>query len=147
MTNLNCGSLSWVAVKRRGRRQGFGLAGTKHHCGDREAAVLPTRLRLPASSHPPLTSVADPDPNSDPHVFGPPGSGSGSISQRYGSGRILLSWSINSKKILDLYCFVTYFWFFTFEKRCKIPSKSNMQINFFFKLVFCWHLEGQWHCR
>jgi hypothetical protein len=27
-------------------------------------------------------SVADPDP----HVFGPPGSGSGSISQRYGSG-------------------------------------------------------------
>jgi hypothetical protein len=38
------------------------------------------------------TSVADPDPNPDPypdppdpHVFGPPGSGSGSISQRYGS--------------------------------------------------------------
>ncbi len=30
-----------------------------------------------------LTSVADPDPP-DPHVFGPPGSGS--ISQRYGSG-------------------------------------------------------------
>jgi hypothetical protein len=32
-------------------------------------------------------SVADPDPNAvppDPHVFGPPGSGS--ISQRYGSG-------------------------------------------------------------
>ncbi len=32
------------------------------------------------------TSVADPDPNADPHVFGPPGSGSGSDSQRYGSG-------------------------------------------------------------
>jgi hypothetical protein len=30
-----------------------------------------------------LTSVADPNP--DPHVFGPPGSESGSISQRYGS--------------------------------------------------------------
>jgi hypothetical protein len=30
-----------------------------------------------------LTSVADPDPK-DPYVFGPPGSGS--ISQRYGSG-------------------------------------------------------------
>jgi hypothetical protein len=29
------------------------------------------------------SSVADPDPP-DPHVFGPPGSGSGSISQRYG---------------------------------------------------------------
>jgi hypothetical protein len=34
-------------------------------------------------------SVADSDPNPDPpdpHVFGPPGSGSGSISQRYESG-------------------------------------------------------------
>ncbi len=36
-------------------------------------------------------SVADPDPNPDtdppdPHVFGLPGSGSGSVSQRYGSG-------------------------------------------------------------
>ncbi len=34
------------------------------------------------------TSVADPDPNPDPdpRVFGPPRSGSGSTSQRYGSG-------------------------------------------------------------
>jgi hypothetical protein len=33
------------------------------------------------------TSVADPDPDpSDPYVFGPPGSGSRSISQSYGSG-------------------------------------------------------------
>jgi hypothetical protein len=47
-----------------------------------------------------IISVADPDPDPDPHVFGPPGFGSGSISQRYG------------------------------EK-------------LFFKLVFCWHLEGQ----
>ncbi len=31
-----------------------------------------------------VSSVADPDPNPDPHGFGPPGSGS--ISQRYGSG-------------------------------------------------------------
>ncbi len=30
-------------------------------------------------------SVADPDPNPDPYVYRPPGSGSGSISQRYGS--------------------------------------------------------------
>jgi hypothetical protein len=30
------------------------------------------------------SSVADPDPNPDPHIFEPPGSGS--ISQRYGSG-------------------------------------------------------------
>ncbi len=40
-------------------------------------------------------SVVDPDPNPDPnpdppdpHVFGPPGSGSGSISQRYGSATL-----------------------------------------------------------
>jgi hypothetical protein len=34
-------------------------------------------------------SVPDPNPDPDPpdpHVFGPPGTGSGSISQRYGSG-------------------------------------------------------------
>ncbi len=42
----------------------------------------------PGSIQPP-SSVADPDPNpdldpSDPHVFGP--SGSGSISQMYGTG-------------------------------------------------------------
>jgi hypothetical protein len=31
--------------------------------------------------------VGDPDPNlPDPHVYGPPGSGSRSISQRHGSG-------------------------------------------------------------
>jgi hypothetical protein len=34
-----------------------------------------------------FSSVADPDPDlQDPHVFGPPESGSGFISQRYGSG-------------------------------------------------------------
>ncbi len=31
-----------------------------------------------------VSSVADPDSDPDPHVFGPPGSGF--ISQRYGSG-------------------------------------------------------------
>jgi hypothetical protein len=35
-----------------------------------------------------LSSVPDPEPDPDPHVFGPPGSGSGSTSQRYGSGSI-----------------------------------------------------------
>jgi hypothetical protein len=33
----------------------------------------------------PKASVGDPDPQ-DPHVFGPPGSGAGSITQRYGPG-------------------------------------------------------------
>ncbi len=32
------------------------------------------------------SSVGDPDPEPDPQVYGPPGSGSGSINQRYGSG-------------------------------------------------------------
>jgi hypothetical protein len=39
------------------------------------------------------SSVADPDPNqdldpSDPYVFGPPGSGSGSTRQNFGSGSV-----------------------------------------------------------
>ncbi len=50
------------------------------------------------------SSVADPNP--DPHVK----SGSGSISQRYGSGSGLPS--ENSKKNLHSYCFVTSFWLF-----------------------------------
>ncbi len=53
-------------------------------------------------------SVANPNPDpSDPYVFGLPKSGSGSISQRYGSGS--LSPSRKSKKNLDSYCFVTSF--------------------------------------
>ncbi len=89
------------------------------------------------------SSVAD----SDPHVFGPPGSGSESTSQRYLwiRLRILLSLSKNSKKNLDFYCFVTSVWLFIFEKWCKsrVPLKSNMQKNVFL-ISFCWHLEGQW---
>jgi hypothetical protein len=56
------------------------------------------RIRNPASF------VADPNPNPDPYVFGPPGSESGSISQRYGSGFISqrygsaakISWILNT---------------------------------------------------
>jgi hypothetical protein len=43
-----------------------------------------------------LGSVAYPDP----YVFGSPGSGSASVTQRYGSSK-------NNKKNLDSYCFVT----------------------------------------
>ncbi len=57
--------------------------------------------------------------------------------------RILLSLSKNRKGNLDFSCFVTSFWLFIFENDVIVPSKSNMQ-NFFFKLVFCWCLEGQW---
>jgi hypothetical protein len=46
-----------------------------------------------------FVSVPDPDP-SDPHVFGPPGSGFGSISHRYGSGSFYQQAKIkNNKKI------------------------------------------------
>jgi hypothetical protein len=56
---------------------------------------------------------------------------------------IFLSSSKNSKKNLDSYCFVTPFGLFVFENEVNVPSKSNKQ-KFFFKLVFCWRLEGQW---
>jgi hypothetical protein len=53
-----------------------------------------------------FSSVADPDP-SYPYVFAPPGSGSVSISQRYGSGSFYNK--IVGKENVDSYCFVTSF--------------------------------------
>jgi hypothetical protein len=60
----------------------------------------------------------------DPHVFGPPGSGSGFIRQMYGPGPGSGSGSFHHqaknerkiKKNLDSYCFVTSFGLFIFEK-------------------------------
>jgi hypothetical protein len=52
-------------------------------------------------------------PDPDPHVFGPPGSGS--ISQRYGSGSG---------------CFVTSLELFILKNDVNVPSKSNKQKNF-----------------
>jgi hypothetical protein len=49
-----------------------GISARPHSNTNNKSVSTPTVTR----------SVADPDPN--PHVFGPPGSGS--ISQRYGSG-------------------------------------------------------------
>jgi hypothetical protein len=46
--------------------------------------------------------------------------------------RILLSPSKNSKKILDSYCFVTFFLLFIFEYDVNVPSKSNKQKTFFY---------------
>ncbi len=87
-----------------------------------------------------FSSVTDPDQNpdpSDPYVFGPPGSGSGSISQRYGSGSGSDYHQAKKKKNLDSYCFVTSFWLFIFEKWCKCTFKSNKQTSFFKnKLLF-----------
>jgi hypothetical protein len=61
------------------------------------------------------TSVVDPDPN--PDVFGPPGSGYRSSSP-----------SRNSKKNLDSYCFVTSF----DGNDGNVPSKSSKQKKTFF---------------
>jgi hypothetical protein len=60
-----------------------------------------------------VSSVADPDPNPDPHVFGPPGSGSiySDVWIRIGI-RILLSSYKNSKKNLEAYYFVVFLNFF-----------------------------------
>jgi hypothetical protein len=57
-----------------------------------------------------FSSVADPDPP-EPRVFVPLGYGSGSISPRYGPYPDLdpSIFSKNSKKNLDLYCFMTSF--------------------------------------
>ncbi len=85
-------------------------------------------------------SVPDPDPP-NPQVFGPPRSGS--ISQRYGSGSFYHQAKIVRKTLIP-----TALWlllnFLSFKNDVNIPSKSNKQKNFFFKLVFCWRLEGQW---
>ncbi len=67
-----------------------------------------------------LASVADPDPP-DPHVFGPPGSGSGSTSQRYGSS------CKNSKKNLDSYYLAIFFDFLSLKHDVNVPSKSIKQ--------------------
>jgi hypothetical protein len=60
-------------------------------------------------------SVLDPDP----HVLGPPGSGS-----LYHQAKIV-------GKNLDSYCFVTSFGLFSFENYVNVPSKSNKQKRFF----------------
>ncbi len=70
-----------------------------------------------------LISVADPDPP-DPGVFGPPESGSGSISQWYGSvSGSFYHYAKIVRKPLDFYCFVTSLRLFTFEQNdVKVPS-------------------------
>ncbi len=61
------------------------------------------------------SSVADPNPDPpdppNPHVLAPPGSGS--ISQRYGSGSGSFYYQAKViRKNLDSYCFLTSFWLF-----------------------------------
>ncbi len=39
---------------------------------------------------------------------------------------------------------IVLFYFLSFKNDVNVTSKSNKQRNFFWKLVFCWPLEGQW---
>ncbi len=75
--------------------------------------------------------------------FGPPGSGS--TSQRYGSGSG--SFYHYAKIVLiniESYYFVTLFDFLSLKNDVNVPSKVISRKNCVKKLVFCWHLEGQW---
>jgi hypothetical protein len=51
--------------------------------------------------------------------------------------------TINNKKNLEFYYFVTFFDFLSLKNNVNVPSKSNKQKKLCQKLVFCWHLEGQ----
>jgi hypothetical protein len=71
------------------------------------------------------SSVADPDPNPDPQVFRPPGSGS--ISQRYGSGSFHHYAKIIRKPLISTVFLL--FYFLSLKNDVNVPSKSNMQKN------------------
>jgi hypothetical protein len=89
-----------------------------------------------------VTTVQDSDP--DPHVFGPPGSGSGSTSQRYGSrsGPFYHQAKEARKTLIPTVLWLLLDILFL-KNDVNVPSKSNNQ-NIFLNLVFCWRLEGQW---
>ncbi len=76
-------------------------------------------------------SVAD----TDPYVFGPPGSASGSVSQRYGSWSgpflwVLLSSSKNSKKPLTPTVLRLHYDFASLKNYVKVALKTYKQKNF-----------------
>jgi hypothetical protein len=71
-----------------------------------------------------IVSVPDPD-SPDPHVFGPPGSGS--TSQRYGSGSFHHHAKIVRKTLKPPTYFVTLFVFLSLKNDVNVLSKSNKQ--------------------
>ncbi len=75
-----------------------------------------------------FNTVADPDP-SDPYVFGPPGSGSSS--QRYGSGS--RSFYHHTKIVKKSWFCLPFLWllfdFLSVKTIVNVPSKSNKQKN------------------
>ncbi len=90
-----------------------------------------------------LGSVSDPDPNTDPDVFGPPGSGSGSISLRHGSGSFFPQAKIVRKTSIPTVLLLFFdFSSLKYDVNVHAPSKV-MSRKTCFLLVFCWSLEGQ----
>ncbi len=70
---------------------------------------------------------------------------SGTISHRYESGSGSGSFYHQAKIVRATLkpTVLQLLWLFIFEKLCKCSSKKKWAENFFFKLVFCWRLEGQ----
>jgi hypothetical protein len=72
-------------------------------------------------------SVADPEPNpdrSDLYVFGPSGSGSGSISQRSGPGSFYHNGKIVRKTLIST-VLLLLFDFLSLKNDVNVPSKVN----------------------
>ncbi len=80
-------------------------------------------------------NVANPNlDSSDPNVCGPPGSRSGSISERHGAGSVSGSFYHLAKivrKTLIPTVLLLLFDFLSFKNDANVPSKSNKQKNFF----------------
>ncbi len=95
-------------------------------------------MQCPDSDPNPDPPDANPDP-SDPHVSGPSGSGSGSTSQRYGSGYGSRSGSFyHQAKIVRKTLIPTVLWLLLdiFNNYVNVPSKSNKQKTFIKKKSF-----------
>jgi hypothetical protein len=85
-----------------------------------------------------VCSVADPNPDPDPPdpgVFGPPGSGSGSTNQRYGSGSFYHHAKIVRKTLIPN-IFVTLFEFLSLKNDVNVALKSHKQKKLCSKIRF-----------
>ncbi len=112
--------------------------------------VLPT-TQVPISFRKktfPLGQCCGTDPNSDPdlskhdpYVFEP----SGSVSQRSGSRSFYHEAKIVSKTLIPTVLWLI-FDFLSLKNDVNVPSKRNKQkkIYYYYFLIFCWHLKGQW---
>ncbi len=96
----------------------------------------PERMEGIMGKRGPGYSVPDPP---DPHVFEPPGNGSGSVSQMYGSGSGSISQMYESGSGF-FYMIPTVLWllldFLSLKNDENVPSKSNQQKNFIWNSFF-----------